>query len=229
MHHATLKIHGIPVFYFPVHGTSGRQPWPKERLPDSGRSAQSTTRGTILGDGFYWVISRNADATMGAAIYTARGWAQFGDLRASASATAFQAQYYGVMDNKGTPQGRTRPEPGRRRAQGQRVQATAAMDFRGSSTSTFCLRTFSAWHLPRALPKPSTPRCVPRIPDTKTGTATASESLARAIRTMRATTPGDYIQIVHAPSLEFSTAERPFSRTNFVYAYDVAARRGLAQ
>ena len=34
--------------------------------------------------------------------------------------------------------------------------------------------------------------------------------------------PGDYIQIVHSPTVEFSTAERPFTRSNFVYAYDVA-------
>jgi LPS-assembly protein len=34
--------------------------------------------------------------------------------------------------------------------------------------------------------------------------------------------PGDYIQIVHSPTIEFSTAERPFSRSNLVYSYDLA-------
>ena len=43
---------------------------------------QSNTRGTIFGDGFYWAINRNSDATLGAALYSARGWAQFGDFRA---------------------------------------------------------------------------------------------------------------------------------------------------
>ena len=46
--------------------------------------------------------------------------------------------------------------------------------------------------------------------------------MAASYQNYQSDAPGDYIQIVHSPSLEFSTVERPFSRTNFVYAYDVA-------
>ena len=49
------------------------------------------------------MISRNSDATLGAALYRARGWAQFGDMRAIGYTYGFQAQYYGVIDNEGVP------------------------------------------------------------------------------------------------------------------------------
>ncbi len=68
---------------------------------------QSNTRGTIFGDGFYWAISRNSDATLGAALYSARGWAQFGDFRAIGYTYGIQAAYYGVIDNRAHRRGRT--------------------------------------------------------------------------------------------------------------------------
>ena len=64
MHHATLRIGNIPVFYFP---------YAEHPIDNLGRKSgflipvigQSNTRGTILGDGFYWAINRSSDAEIG--------------------------------------------------------------------------------------------------------------------------------------------------------------------
>src|SRR5271165_7387454 len=65
MYHATLRIHGIPLFYFPFveHPTDNLGRKSGFLIPVFGTS---NTRGTILGDGFYWAISRNSDAVIGA-------------------------------------------------------------------------------------------------------------------------------------------------------------------
>ena len=51
----------------------------------------------------------------------------------------------------------------------------------------------------------------------------ASASWLPRYQDYQGTAPGQFIEINHAPSLEFSTVERPFSRTDFVYAYDLSA------
>ncbi len=103
MHHATLRIRGVPVFYFPWvrHPTEfGRQSG--FLMPVFG---VSSTRGTILGDAFYWAINRSNDATLGASLYSARGWAQHGIFRSIGYNYQFKAEYFGVIDEKGVPQG----------------------------------------------------------------------------------------------------------------------------
>ncbi len=88
MHHATLRIHGIPVSStFPGSSTPSTT-WDARAVSSFPLSVQSNTRGTILGDGFYWAINRSNDATIGASLYSARGWAQHGDIsRLSATST----------------------------------------------------------------------------------------------------------------------------------------------
>ena len=44
----------------------------------------------------------------------------------------------------------------------------------------------------------------------------------------QSTNPGEVIDIAHIPTLEFSSVERPFSRSNLMYAYDVATE-GLSR
>ncbi len=104
LHHATLKIHGIPVFYFPYmeHPVDNLGRKSGFLIPTIG---QSNTRARSSATASTGQISRNADATLGAALYSSRGWAQFGDFRAIGYSYGFQAAYYGVIDNQGAPQG----------------------------------------------------------------------------------------------------------------------------
>ena len=102
MYHATLRIHGIPVFYFPFveHPADNLGRKSGFLIPVFGTS---NTRGTILGDGFYWAINRNSDAVIGATLYSRRGWAEHGVYRAVGYKYLFHAEYFGVVDEKGYP------------------------------------------------------------------------------------------------------------------------------
>ena len=218
LRHATLKLHGIPVFYFPYieHPVDNLGRKSGFLIPTIG---QSNTRGTIFGDGFYWAINRNSDATFGAALYSARGWAQFGDYRAIGYSYGLQAQYYGVIDSNGAPvthqnQGGEDVKVNAFKNLGNGFQAVLSADY----LSSFIFRQVFAQGFTEAIQ--SEVRSTGFV--YKNWNGYAFGVMADSYQDYQSDLPGDYIQIVHSPSLEFSTAERPFSRSNFVYAYDVA-------
>ncbi len=221
MHHATLKVGGIPVFYFPFieHPADNLGRKSGFLIPEVG---SSNTRGTIIGDGFYWAISRNADATIGAALYSKRGWAQTADLRAIGYTYGFAANYFGVIDSQGYPDP---PDKGQNQG-GQELKVNAFRqlpdDWRGVLSadylSSYLFRLAFAQGFTEAIN--SEVRSYGFV--FKGWDGYGFGVLASSYRNYESTAPGDYIEIVHAPSLELSTVERPFSRTNFVYSYDVA-------
>ena len=116
LYHATFRLIYFPIFYFPYTRL------PVERI---GRQSgilipgigQSSLKGTILGESFYWAINRSLDATIGAEYYSAIGWAQHGEFRSRPSATSFfNATYFGVLDRNCRSDG---CEPGWRRSEGR--------------------------------------------------------------------------------------------------------------
>jgi LPS-assembly protein len=104
IYHSTFTLHGFPIFYFPY----ATHPVAKETrntgfsIPTAGRSS---TRGNIVGDSFYWAINRSMDATLGAEYFSQRGWSQRGDFRARPSDSSYiNLDYFGVIDRGiGTP------------------------------------------------------------------------------------------------------------------------------
>jgi LPS-assembly protein len=88
----------LPVFYFPY----ATVPVDREArqtgflVPDGG---ESSIKGTIIGEGFYWAINRTMDAMVGADYYSKRGWAQRGEFRARPSDTSYvDLGFFGVTD-----------------------------------------------------------------------------------------------------------------------------------
>ncbi len=229
MHHATLRIKGIPVFYFP---------WVKHPVDNLGRQSgflmplfgQSSTRGTILGDAFYWAINRSNDATIGASLYSARGWAQHGVFRSVGYKYQFRAEYFGVLDEQGAPQGQ--PNPGQNQG-GQELRANGSIQlpegfrgvlsvdylssylFRAAFAEGFALQSIS-----------SEVRSYGFLSKNWSGYAFGFQS--GLYQSYQSTNPGEVINIAHIPSLEFSSVERPFSRSNLMYAYDMTAE-GLSR
>jgi len=218
MHHATLKVGGIPVFYFPYveHPADNLGRKSGLLIPEIG---QSNSRGFILGDGYYWVISRNADATIGAALYSARGWAQFGDLRWLGFNSAFQAQYFGVVDNQGNPQ--TGQFQG-----GEEIKASGYKQFPNGFFGVLNVDLLSSYVFRLGFALGFTEAINSEVRSNgfvaKNWDGYGLGFLAARYQNYESTTAGDDISIVHAPSMEFSTVERPFSRSNLVYAYDLA-------
>ncbi len=218
LRHATLKIGGIPVFYFP---------WLQHPVDNLGRKSgflipeigQSNTRGFIFGDGFYWVISRNADATLGAALYSSVGWAQFGNFRAIGYTYGLQAQYFGVIDNKG-------PLTAGQNPGGQELKVNAWKElphgFLGVVSadylSSYLFRLTFALGFTEAIN--SEVRSYGFL--TKNWNGYSLGILGSQYKNYQTLAVNDFIEINHIPSLELSTVERPFNRSNFVYSYDTA-------
>lgn len=218
LHHATMKLFGIPVFYFPYveHPADNFGRKSGFLIPAIGIS---NSRGTILGDGFYWVISRNSDATIGAEYYSKRGWAQLGNFRWLGFKSAFEAQYFGVIDSKGNPT--TGQNQG-----GEEFKAIGWKELPYGFHGTLNVDYLSSYVFRLAFAQGFTEAINSEVRSNgfvnKNWNGYDLGFLGSSYQNYESTTPGDYIQIVHAPSMEFSTVERQFSRSNFVYAYDTA-------
>jgi LPS-assembly protein len=75
-----FKFVGIPLFYLP---------YLRHPIDDTGREtgflipvlSNSTIKGFIVGEQFYWVINRSMDMIVGSEYFSKRGWAPNGDFR----------------------------------------------------------------------------------------------------------------------------------------------------
>src|ERR1019366_10385215 len=101
IYHSNFRLHGIPIFYFPYVEHSidnlGRQTG--FLIPNIGQSSQ---KGTIVGDAFYWAISPSEDLSLGAEYYSHRGWAEHTAFRAKPNEKpTIDFRYFQVIDRLG--------------------------------------------------------------------------------------------------------------------------------
>ncbi|HYL11148.1 MAG TPA: LPS assembly protein LptD [Candidatus Acidoferrales bacterium] len=99
---ANFRVYRVPLFYLPyATAPAGRHLRQSGFLvPDVGNSSQ---KGTILGDLFYWAPLDWMDTTFGAQYFSKRGWSQIGELRIRPWENArLNYTYFGV-DDRGLP------------------------------------------------------------------------------------------------------------------------------
>jgi LPS-assembly protein len=102
LYHSTFRLLKLPIFYFPYSQVpaSAMARTTGFLLPNVG---QSSTKGAILGDSFYWAINRSSDLTVGAEYFSERGWSQTLQFRARPSEnSSLELHYFGVVD-RGAP------------------------------------------------------------------------------------------------------------------------------
>ncbi len=224
MHHATLRIGNIPVFYFP---------YAEHPIDNLGRKSGflipvigvSNTRGTIIGDGFYWAINRSSDATIGAELYSRRGWAQHGEYRAIGYKWHIIAEYFGVVDTKG--------QPGTGQNQGGEEakfngDVILPHGFRGVASidylSSYLFRLGFGQNYVEAVN--SEVRSSGFISRSREGRFNAL--LISRYQNYQSSAPGDVIDIAHLTSFQFAGMEKPIADSRFMYTYDAAAE-GLSR
>ena len=97
-HDALFTFLGVPLFYTPILVDSIAKE-PRQTgflLPHIGNSSQ---KGYIVGDGFFWAINRSADLMFGVEDYSRRGLAERAEFRAKPSQDAdFTVNFFGVND-----------------------------------------------------------------------------------------------------------------------------------
>ncbi len=219
MYHSTLRIKGIPVFYFPYvqHPADNLGRKSGFLIPAIG---QSNTKGTILGDSFYWAINRNSDAEIGGYYFSSRGWAQIGDYRSLGWRYQFHTEYYGVIDEQGNPV--TKQKQG-----GEELKANGSIalpyDFRGVISvdylSSYVFRLAFAQSFTEAIN--SEVRSSGFVSKSWSGNFLGLW-LAR-YQNYQSTVNGDVIDIAHIPSFQMAGVENPIFGSKFMYTYDVAA------
>jgi LPS-assembly protein len=219
IYHSTFGIKGIPVLYF-LFATL-----PAERIPrQSGflipNIGNSSIKGTILGESLFWAINRSMDAHIGAEYFSARGWAPQGEFRAQPSSSSFiDLNYFEVLDrgtghppvNQGGEEVRLNAES----AFGHNFRGVANIDY----LSSFVFRLAFNDVFTQAVN--SEVKSEAFLSNTTRGFF-YDVSMQR-YQDFESTTAGDVITILHAPSFEVASVDRPLGHSPFFWSYDAAA------
>jgi LPS-assembly protein len=102
MVNANFRMFRIPLLYFPYASLPAGRNLRKSGLliPEF---ADTSVKGFVFGDGYYWAPRDWIDLTLGAAYLSRRGWQQNGELRAKPwENVSISAKYFGVID-RGLP------------------------------------------------------------------------------------------------------------------------------
>ncbi len=224
IHHSDFRLRGVPIFYFPYV----TYPVDRERrqsgflIPSFG---QSSTKGTIVGEGLYWAMNRSMDGTLGAEYFSKRGWSQHGEFRAQPSETSFvDLNYFGVIDRGvGTPpvqQG------------GQDVRLNGESTFHHNFRAVTNIDYLSSFVFRLAFNEVFTQAVYSEVKSlaflSNTTKGYSYNASVQRYQNFESTTPGDVITILHAPSFDSSTVEQRIGRSPLYWSYDAAAE-GLSR
>lgn len=95
---AWFRLRKIPLFYTPIFYKSLKKE-PRQSGFLTPNIGNSSTRGVVLGIGYYWAINRSYDVTYHIQDFTSRGFAHHVDFRGKPTQNSdFDAIFYGVQD-----------------------------------------------------------------------------------------------------------------------------------
>lgn len=218
MYHANFRIFKMPIFYFPyaTQPVDNFGPRTGFLIPQLG---QSSRKGFILGDSFYWSINRSMDTTVGAEYWSRRGWAQHGNFRARPSEKSYvDFRYFGVLD-RGDPS--THQDQG-----GEEATLNAELELKHEIRGVATLDYLSRYVFRQAFSETFTQAVNSEVKSVaflaRNYNGYSFDLMASRYQNFQSTTPGDEIKIIHAPSLELSTVEQRIAGSRFMYSYDVA-------
>src|SRR6202035_4544716 len=218
IYRSTFLLHGLPILYFPfaTHPVEKQSRQSGFLMPSVGRSS---TKGTIVGEAYYWAINRMMDATLGAEYFSKRGWSQRGAFRAQPSETSYvDLNYFGVIDRGiGSPPLKEGGENVRLNSAGtlDGFRAVANIDylssflFRLAFNEVFSQAVYSEVKSQAFL--------------SKAANRFNLNGFVEQYQNFLSTTPGQVIKISHAPSLDFSSMGQKLGRTPFYWSFDSSA------
>ncbi len=213
IYHTIFWLRGVPVIYLPFAAP------PVERV---GRQSgfllpllgTSSTKGTFLGDSFYWAINRSMDTTIGGEYLSKRGWALHDVFRARPTESSFiNFDYFGVSD--------------RLHQGGEDIKLNGETmlpyDFRGVASlnylSSFVFRLAFTENFSQAVN--SEVKSIAFV--SKTFQGFSANFFTSRYQNFQSIQPGDLVTIFHAPGIEVSSVEQRLGGSHFFWAYDAAA------
>ncbi|MFL6314029.1 MAG: LPS-assembly protein LptD [Terriglobales bacterium] len=228
VYNATFRLKGVPVFYLPYAAP------PVERL---GRESgflipifgTSSTKGTVIGDSFYWAINRSMDATIGGEYLSKRGWGLQENYRYRPNESSFlNLTYFGVLDRGITTTsvnqaGQTVSQTVKQGGEDVKLNAETsfAHDVRGVASleylSSFVFRLAFTENFSQAVN--SEVNSVAFL--TKNLQGFSFNTFVARYQNFQSSNNDDVITIQHAPDVEFSSVEKKFFSTPIYWSYDV--------
>jgi LPS-assembly protein len=234
VYNSTFRLKGIPVLYLPYASP------PVERLGrQSGFSipviSNSTSKGVILRDSYYWAINRSMDATFGAEYLSKRGWLLQEEYRAKPSSTSFvNLNYFQVLD-RGAPLALSNLNPDgsvsttvEKVNQGgedvklngealfpEQVRGVASLEY----LSSFLFREQFSPTFSQAVD--SEVRSTAFL--TKTIDGYSFNGYAARYQNFQSTNADDVITILHTPAVELAGVDHRIFASPVYWSYDVAA------
>jgi len=221
IYRSSFDLEGLPVLYFPFAELPAQR-LPRQtgfQIPSIGTSI---VKGTIFGDSFFWAINRSMDVHIGAEFYSKRGWAPQGEFRARFSDTGFvDLNSYTVLDRLAGTQNQGGTEV-RLLGDGtfHNYRAVANIDY----LSSYVFRLEFSDIFSQAVN--SEVKSIAFLSNSNNGFFN-SASMQR-YQNFESITPGDNIQILHAPSFESSSVDRELGDSPLYWSYD-AAVEGLSR
>jgi LPS-assembly protein len=197
-------------------------------IPTAGRSS---AKGNVVGDSFYWAINRSLDATIGGEYFSKRGSSQRGEFRARPSDTSYvDLSYFGVID-RGFETG-TSTGPQILREGGQEARLTAEGNFYGFRAvsnvdylSSFLFRLAFNESFTQAINS----EVKSQLFLSKTYKGFSLGGMVERYQNFFQTAENgvlsnppafDSIRILHTPSVDVSSVERPFGRWPLFWSLD---------
>lgn len=238
----TFHFLGLPILYAPVLAHS-IAPTPRHTgflLPDIG---DSTLKGRIVGDAFYWAINSSADLLVGADDYSLRGPAYTGRFRATPSDTSQLLVNYFEVNDHGSRFVRAPGESLSAQGEAQNLfggfRGLADIDYVNSMAfrltwsgnfneavssearqTGFLTKNFDAYSLNFYAERYEDFLCAQPV------VGTSSPNAANPCTAPQASS--DRIIIEHTPSVSFSRLDRPIGDSPFYFGFDTSAD-GLAR
>jgi LPS-assembly protein len=222
---SVFRLRRLPLFFTPFfYKALGKEPRRSGFLtPNIGNSS---TRGKMVGLGYYWAFNRSYDVTYRAQYFSERGLAHHIDFRGKPHESAdFDAIFYGVQDR-----GELQPDGSRIKEGGYNIFMTGRADlgdgfqargtlnylssllFRQSFTESFNEAIYSESNSQGLITK-------------HWSSYTFNTEFAR-LENFQSTTPGDSIIIRKLPELEFSSRDHQFTFLNFPFWFSFDSTGG---
>lgn len=227
IHQATFRLKGVPVFYLPYAAPPveqlGRQTG--FLIPNFGTSS---SKGTILGDSFYWAINRSMDATFGAEYLSKRGWSLTEGFRSKPSESSYlNVNYFQVLD-RGVAGKDAQGNPATINQGGEDIkvngEASFRYGFRGVASldylSSFAFRAAFTENFSQAVD--SEVKSVAFLSKAQHGFLFNGFG-SRYQNFQSSSNPDDVITILHVPGLGLSSVEQRVFGSPLYWSYDVAA------
>lgn len=205
LYHSNFRIKGIPIFYFPYvqHPVDNLGRQSGFLIPTIG---QSSRKGFILGESFFWAINRSMDTTIGAEYYSERGWAQHANFRARPSDRSYiNANLFSVLD-------RGAPNTGQDQS-GQDITLNSELDLPRGYRAVASINYLSSFLFRLAFSESFTQAVNSEVKSvafvSKNFSGLSFNAFASRYQNFQSTARGDQILILHMPTFELSSQERP--------------------